>query len=198
MLKIKCHWDNIYSKGKKKYLWFSEKLISCKKKNPLELLSSYKLSNLRDNIYHNPFLWDGLKTKVVLCSQSNGLCYMAYSIWIFRKSNPTWVQKMGPSIIIWHSVSVKMLLFPNFCIGSVLLILIFYVIYWIALWSVFVSLWLIHWFWLIGFLNLFIVYTDKLSVVEEIKDEYVTILAKFYIYIYIHSLRTTLLVCSLL
>lgn len=133
---------------------------------------------------------------MVLCSQSNGFCYMAYSIWIFRKSNNSWVQKMGPNIIIWHSVSVKMLLFPNFCIGSVLLILIFYVIYWIALWSVFVSLWLIHWFWLIGFLNLFIVYTDKLSVVEEIKDEYVTILAKFYIYI--HSLRTTLLVCSLL
>lgn len=121
---------------------------------------------------------------MVLCSQSNGFCYMAYSIWIFRKSNNSWVQKMGPNIIIWHSVSVKMLLFPNFCIGSVLLILIFYVIYWIALWSVFVSLWLIHWFWLIGFLNLFIVYTDKLSVVEEIKDEYVTILAKFYIYIY--------------
>lgn len=164
----------------------------------MELLSSYKLSNLRDNTYHNPFLWDELKTKVVLCSQSNGFCYMAYSIWIFRKSNNSWVQKMGPNIIIWHSVSVKMLLFPNFCIGSVLLILIFYVIYWIALWSVFVSLWLIHWFWLIGFLNLFIVYTDKLSVVEEIKDEYVTILAKFYIYIYIHSLRTTLLVCSLL
>lgn len=103
---------------------------------------------------------------------------------------------MGFNIIIWYSVFVKMFLFFNFCIGSVFLILIFYVIYWIVLGFVFVFLWLINWFWLIGFLNLFIVYIDKFFVVEEIKDEYVIIFVKFYIYIY--SLWIILFVCFLL